>query len=297
MALFAQCKRSEETGLDWRLDKTVKRFLKKRGAQIPLIDGLDYILEKENWWKVYHQGSTSSCVGFALAHGVLWYHIVKSGRFKGEPIDLKPSPRFVWEAAKEIDQSVKYPTSFLLRESTSLKSGLRVLRKYGVLMEAEYPIYDMPPHSGKHSIISRKTASAIFTKAAQYRILTYINLEPGNEVPLHKYHQRFADNIDFWLKHQGPIAISFALSAELSINNSPKEPIEGPPNLQKNQAIHAASLCGIDENGHYILRNSWGRNWGIHGYALVSREFLFGIEEGGKLKYRGVLSEAYGVVF
>jgi len=33
---------------------------------------------------------------------------------------------------------------------------------------------------------------------------------------------------------------------------------------------HAVVLIGYDSNGNYIVKNSWGPNWGENGYATVS---------------------------
>ena len=60
----------------------------------------------------------------------------RSGRLApDEPL----SARHVWMAAKETDQRMDYPSTFLEEDGTSLKAGLDVVRKFGAVLESELP--------------------------------------------------------------------------------------------------------------------------------------------------------------
>lgn len=35
---------------------------------------------------------------------------------------------------------------------------------------------------------------------------------------------------------------------------------------------HAVLIVGYDENGNYIVKNSWDTSWGVNGYGTVSKD-------------------------
>jgi C1A family cysteine protease len=48
-----------------------------------------------------------------------------------------------------------------------------------------------------------------------------------------------------------------------------------PKKTRINTGGHAMMICGYDDNLQcYIVRNSWGQNWGISGYALIPYDYL-----------------------
>ena len=89
------CLESHDQHQDWSLQKAKALGLSARKKKIPAAKDL-----RESWWNIGNQGSTGSCVGWALADSVLRYHFVKSGKLrKHEHISV----RYIWMAAKEMD--------------------------------------------------------------------------------------------------------------------------------------------------------------------------------------------------
>lgn len=43
---------------------------------------------------------------------------------------------------------------------------------------------------------------------------------------------------------------------------------------------HAVLVVGYDSNGNYIIKNSWGTNWGENGFATISKDFDCGLTSG-----------------
>jgi cathepsin L len=43
---------------------------------------------------------------------------------------------------------------------------------------------------------------------------------------------------------------------------------------------HAVVIVGYDENGNYIIKNSWGTGWGENGFATISKDFDCGLAFG-----------------
>ena len=93
--------------------------------------------------------------------------------------------RFLWMAAKERDEFVSQPTTFIEQEGTSIKSALDVARKYGNIKDAMLPFLRAALYPG-----DTKTFYAI---AANLRIASYFNLGTNQ------------DNWRTWLATNGPI--------------------------------------------------------------------------------------------
>ena len=83
-----------------------------------------------------YQEATGSCVGWAVADGVLRWHFTTAGRIaKGD----KLSVRYLWMDAKERDEFTDRPTTFIEPDGTSIKAALDIVRNYGIVPEAALP--------------------------------------------------------------------------------------------------------------------------------------------------------------
>lgn len=215
---------------------------------------------REDWWKVNDQGSTGSCVGWALADSVLRWHFVKANRIDKSKL---LSTRFIWMAAKETDEFIQQPTTFIEDDGTSLKAALDIARKYGC-------VYD--------SVLSFKTgklypnpAMTFYALASQLKISSYFNLG-GNLA-----------NWRAWLATKGPIL------TRLDVDATWDEAKAYGGNLDVYQPAtarggHAVALVGYTPN-RFIVRNSWGTKlWGDKGFGYASLGYA-----------QMAFTEAYGV--
>lgn len=279
------CLESSNLTFDWRLTEGMEAKLKKDN---PLPDDLR---EEEgmHWWKVQHQGSSFSCSAATLATGLLWYHIGKKsmnspsgvhGEVKEEMLKM-PSTRFLWQAAKEFDGEVVYPTTFLQNQPASLKACLRILRKYGCLSEEQF---GMKEGFIAHKDLVNVNVGTVYLVASIRRISAYINLEPDVELDLTGQDKgdRFMNNIKFWLKNVGPVAIDVYLTPELLSADARSFEFAGDPSRKKGS--HAFCIVGF-KNGYFILRNTKGEDWGKDGHAHVTTDYLI-----------NVLKNGYGVI-
>jgi C1A family cysteine protease len=48
---------------------------------------------------------------------------------------------------------------------------------------------------------------------------------------------------------------------------------------------HAVVVIGFDENGNYIIKNSWGTGWGMSGFGVVSKDPNCGISSAAYIYY------------
>jgi Papain family cysteine protease len=247
------CIPSRDTENDWSFDTALAAGL-AGAAAIPEEKDL-----RAHWWSINDQGSTGSCVGWATADSVLRWHFVKAGRLQtGELL----SPRFIWMAAKETDEFVSRPTTFIESDGTSLKAALDVARKFGSVRDNILPF-----GSGKLYSHSAQTFYAI---ASQFRIARYINL--GSD--LVRWRR--------WIAESGPILTrlncdtTWMKAADTNGRLASYDPFTA-------QGGHAIALVGYDIN-NFIVRNSWGTGWGQKGFAFASNLYA-----------KEAFTEAYGV--
>jgi hypothetical protein len=214
---------------------------------------------REPWHDVPQQGRTASCVGWSLADSVLRWHLVKAGRLAP---DAHLSARYVWMSAKETDDRVEYPSTFLEEDGTSLKHGLEVIRKFGAALDSE-----LPWEGG----LATGTPEAFLKSARSRRIAAYFNL--GDDDP----ERRFA-GWRRWLAEHGPVAVLIKMDRHIE-----------PATLDAFDADsyfgdHSAALFGYGPD-HFLLRSSWGPQWGDGGYARMSLAYA-----------EHAVIESYGVI-
>jgi len=210
-------------------------------------------------WPVSDQGETGACVGFASADSVLRWHFATGGFLQLEEL---LSTRYVWMAAKEVDEFVTRPTGFIDGEGTSLKAALDVARKFGVVRDG------LLPFDGQR--LYRGEARDFYAKASQLMISSYFNL--GNQ--LGDWRE--------WLAYEGPIL------TRLDVDRTWDQASQTAGELAEYQPLtvrggHAVAIVGYDESG-FIIRNSWGTTWGKDGFAHASEAYA-----------SAAFTEAYGV--
>ena len=211
------------------------------------------------WWKIRNQDKSGACVGFATADGVLRWLYVKCKLL--QKTDL-PSPRFIWMANKETDDITRYPTTFLEPAGTSTKHALRIAQKYGCVPE------HMLPMNGALSVLP---ANVFYSIAAQFRISAYYGL--GTEL----------NEWRMWIARVGPIL------TRLAVDETWKRACQTNGRLEEYNSTtifggHAVCLVGYTAT-HFIVRNSWGVNWGDQGFAYASNAYA-----------AEAFTEAYGAV-
>jgi hypothetical protein len=212
------------------------------------------------WYTVGDQRKTGSCVGWALADSVMWRQLVAADRLaEGERL----SPRFMWMAAKEMRAKLTQvkgepawrPTTFLEQGMTDVKSGLDVARLFGAALERDLPFDDGLYDGG---------IEQFYESAALRKITHYYRLDPDDDVSAAWFlHWRR------WMDQQGPVLLAVKVDQAF---------IDGPEVLDEYDAgsasfNHAAALVGYSPNG-FLIRCSWGEDWGQDGYALATESYL-----------------------
>ena len=190
------------------------------------------------------QGETASCVGWAVADSCLRWQLVEAGRL--DP-DQRLSARYVWMSAKETDQREEYPSTFLEYDGTSLKAGLDVVRKCGVRLEEELAweggLATIPPEQFNRS-------------ARRRRIMAYFNLHGGRGSLRRVAHVAAPER---------PGARADRAGHELPhLLRRPRR-----PSTPTRSTAATPRRCTATRPSHFLLRSSWGTDWGDEGYARL----------------------------
>jgi len=253
------CLKSRDTENDWPAEAALRSGIVAT-VRAPASEDLR---QGNQWWDVGDQGQTGSCVGWASADSVLRWHFVNAGRL-GQRERL--SVRFVWMAAKETDQFVTRPTTFIEADGTSLKAALDIARRYGVVLDPDLPFKAGELYPGE--------ASTFYSRASMRRISSYYKLsdDPAAKLPGFKN----------WIATVGPILTRLDVDATwMNVGNNG---VLDKYKANQTYGGHAVAIVGYNAK-QFIIRNSWGPGWGDHGYAYASPQYAL-----------AAFSEAYGVV-
>lgn len=251
------CIESHDQHRDWSLQKAKALGLSARKRTLPASKDL-----REPWWNVGDQADTGSCVGWALADSVLRYHFVKAGKLrKHEHISV----RYIWMAAKEMDKTCEYPTTFLDDAGTSAKTALQLVRKIGALKSSVLPFDGGLVKLREHHFVAI---------AGRLKVRAFINLCGRQAGKLDRFKE--------WLAFHGPILTR--LRVDPTWNTVGSSGRLEKYDRKRAKGGHCVSIVGYTPT-HFIIRNSWGEGWGHNGFAYASYAYT-----------ADAFHEGYGVV-
>lgn len=205
---------------------------------------------RQPWWAINDQGATGSCVGWASADGVLRYHLVNANRLSN---DDRLSPRFVWMASKETDEFNTRPGTFIEEAGTSLKTAMDVIRKYGCVLDDDLP-FDI------HTAMYLGGENAFYAGASTRKAANYFNLGKNT------------NQWKSWLATNGPILAGLTVDATWANAKTTSGKLDAfVPNSE--HGGHAVCLVGYTVD-RFIVRNSWGTEWGDRGFGYASLAYI-----------------------
>lgn len=239
---------------DWQMSHAVAAGLLAANPPPPSVD------LRAAWWTINDQGTTGSCVGWAAADSVLRWHFVKAGRL---PKTQLLSTRFIWMAAKEVDEFSNRPTTFIEPEGTSLKAALDIARNFGCVTDADLPF--------KPGTLFPDPAETFYAKAAQLKIASYIAVA------------RTVAEWKTWLAEKGPILTRLDVDKTWDDAKATKGKLDNY-DPATTRGGHAVAIVGYTTD-RFIIRNSWGTaTWGDKGFGYASHAYAL-----------AAFTESYGV--
>jgi Papain family cysteine protease len=249
---------SKDTQNDWSINTAVEAGMLAAPAALPASVDL-----RQGWWKIGNQGGTGACVGWGTAEGVLRLHFANAGRIPKTDGGML-SPRFIWMAAKETDEFITRPTTFIESDGTSLKSALDIARKFGAVKNSVLPFSSGTLYQGD--------VNTFYAIASQLKISAYFNFQKN----LNQWRT--------WLASNGPILAALSVDATWDHAAATHGNLDVfQPNTVRGG--HCISIVGYRADGRFIVRNSWGTTWGDQGFGFATEAYI----------QAAFFNEAYGV--
>jgi C1A family cysteine protease len=199
---------------------------------------------------VYDQGGLGSCTANALGAAF------EFGKTKQKKKTFRPSRLFLYYNERVLINTVNSDSGAFLRD------GVKSLNKEGVCPESEWK-YDDDDSPG--APFTTRPPKACYTKAMKNQILSYWRI-PVN-----------LNSIKGCLAEGYPFSFGFTVYSSFmsaAVKRSGKMPM---PDLSKEHTLggHAVMAVGFDDKKQAVLvRNSWGKSWGIAGYFWMPYAFI-----------------------
>ena len=263
------CIPSKKTENDWHIENALAAGIIQAPAAIPASVDL-----RETWWPIRDQLDSGSCVGWGTGDSVCRWHFVKAGKLAK---DQMLSVRYLWMAAKEMDEFTSCPTTFIENDGTSLKAALDIARKYGVVTDAVLP-FRVADSTGaltleklwRAPVTSLYPDQTFYAMASTLKIASYFNLGTNQ------------DAWRTWLATKGPILTALQVDAtwDNAANTNGNLDVFMPNTVRGG---HCVALVGYTKD-RFIVRNSWGKKWGDQGFGYASLAYA-----------KDQFKEAYGI--
>ena len=201
--------------------------------------------------KVKNQGSQGSC----LAHAVtsIFEYVLK--RNAQQESDL--SEAFLYYNARALDGNGD--VSAQEDSGARFKPAMDSLVQFGIALEKYCPYNE--------GDFSTKPSESAYADAATRKLKVAMNVCPRIE------------DIKSALVDGFPVAVSFSLYDSFFKANDGYIPIPTEAEIQKGienmHSHHAMVITGfIDSMRMFVLRNSWGTDWGVQGYCFVPYQYV-----------------------
>jgi C1A family cysteine protease len=192
---------------------------------------------------VENQGQLGSCTANALVGALEFLENKDYVPF----VDL--SRLFVYYNERVIEGTLDQDSGAFIRD------GIKSLAKQGVCPEKQWPY--------RIAAFKRKPAPACYTAAKKHQVTSYHRIGPVDEM-----RTCLADGF--------PFVFGFTVYESFESNAVAKSGVLNMP--RPNEAMkggHAVLAVGYDDTKkRFIIRNSWGTDWGMKGYFTIPYDYL-----------------------
>lgn len=199
---------------------------------------------------VVNQGPLGSCTANAIASGLREFMMLKAG----QPL-TRLSRLFLYYEERKDEGTVTEDSG------AQIKDGMAILHDHGVCQESDWP-YDVT----KFKLPPPPNA---YTDATKFKVNSYFAVRNNMNEVKSCLAQGYpvVIGMEVFKQFESPEAASTGIIRVPARNESP---LGG----------HAVLLTGYQDNptwkggGYFIVRNSWGSDWGLKGYFKVSFQYM-----------------------
>lgn len=193
----------------------------------------------------YDQGSLGSCTAQSIA-GLLEYN----ERKQNKPVPQTPSRLFIYYNERLLEGTVNSDSGAMLRD------GIKTLVRWGYCEEALWPYVIAQ--------FKKKPVRGAYADAIKSRISQYMRINHSIE------------DMKSALAAENPFVFGFSVYESFEGEEVAKTgAMLMPKQHEKMLGGHAVLAVGYDdEKQAIIVRNSWGINWGDHGYFYMPYAYI-----------------------
>ena len=227
--------------LGWKRDLPDARDYKfKVTAPITLPEKVDL---RDKCPEIYDQGSLGSCTANSMGA------VFQFEQMKQEIENFMPSRLFIYYNTREIEGTIRSDAGATLRNT------IKTMADKGVCPEKMW---------NYSKCFKKKPTEDCYVEGAKHQVLEYLRVEHN------LYYIREC------LAQGHPISFGMMLYESFMSDLVTNTGVVPMPDLSRESAIggHAVMLVGYDDiQRHFIVRNSWGKSWGVNGYFYLPYEY------------------------
>ena len=197
----------------------------------------------------YNQGQLGSCSGNSWAFLVHFDLLNKHDQVNVTP--FQPSRLFIYYYERLIENTVNSDSGAMLRD------GIKAISTYGVPSEDLWP-YDIDKFT---QVPSPEAVAA----ATQFKAVQYQSVDNSNkQLLVNALLQGF------------PIAFGLSLYESFESDDVMQTGyVPMPSPSERMIGGHAIAIVGyVKEEDMFIIRNSWGVDWGMNGYCKIPADYI-----------------------
>ena len=198
---------------------------------------------RNNCPDAYNQGYIGSCTANALAFLFEYNEIINNKK------DFKPSRLFIYYNERKMENTIDYDSG------ASIRDGIKTIIKTGICDEKLWE-YDIDKFKDKPPILC-------YTQSKKYKTIKYFKLT-----------QKIND-LKACLQDGYPFVVGISIYESFESDNSTTSGfIKMPLYNEKLLGGHTVAVVGFNDNYGFLVRNSWGTDWGIEGHCFIPYEYI-----------------------